>query len=439
MQVGRRVTRATSKNKKTESDIRGNSENIRDYLIDTLSRVTNESSFDKHHECIADVHSQNPSPITTTTAELGKTIDSNLPVHKTGDMPLTNNSSPAGSRRGPKPPKGTSPSPTQTSAQGNKPSGKEEEVTLVSLAKMIKDSHSQLKTQITNLTKNFNEFKEDFTEWQTKTDDRLGGLEDLTDKHHKAIKSHKRAITKVDSANENLMMEMREIRLENKQIRAQLIATQTVLKKVNTDSNIYGRCLKQRNIRLGKIASPITPEIRGAAGGVRQREDTKHVVSEWIVKNELYPGKDINGMKQLIDVAYRTGKPSENRVRNILVVFNRISDRNIVMRAGKIKEREKELGGAYLMDDMTNEDYSIKERCHGLMKKYKDEEKKPIFMYGSLKNKEGAVSVKTVKEFNKSNSIIDKRSKEVTVENLTMHLIPKRKRRYTSSHRNRRG
>lgn len=436
MQVGTRVTRARSKINKSVNDNRGKRENIREYLIQTRSSVTKSARSGEHIKS-PDVIT---SPINIVQAETGNTTrlkKANSPHSPpVVNMPLDKPNTPqrTGNSRGSKP--NNPATPIVGGTHPNKPpsprdtgKGTEEVVTLSSLAKMIKDSHTQLKTQIKDLTTNFTDFQNDFSEWQSKTDERLGGLEESTQKHYTAIKSHKRTIIKVDAANENLMHEMRELRLENKKYREQLITTQTVLRKVNAASNLYGRCLKQRNIRLGRIASPILPEIRGAAGGERQREDTKHVVAEWIVKNELYPGKDINGMKEIIDVAYRTGKPVMNRVRNILVVFNRISDRNIVMRAGKIKEREKKLGGAYLMDDLTSEDYSLKERCHGIMKEFKDQEKKPMFMYGTLKNKEGTVTTKTVKEFNKNKGIVDKRSKEITVDNLTMHLVPKRKKK----------
>ena len=169
----------------------------------------------------------------------------------------------------------------------------------------------------------------------------------------------------------------------------------------------------------------MAPDPRGRTPGFKPREDTKQLVAEFIIECNLYDSLDVEEVKALIDVAYRTGKLERNRVRNVFVKFKCMDDRNTIMRAGKVKERANELGGKYLMDDHTPEDYSQKKRCHALMKDLKDKDKRPHFLGGRLRTTDGFVKQKVIRDFNKKNKIEDNRKKEVTIDRLNMYLKEK--------------
>lgn len=49
----------------------------------------------------------------------------------------------------------------------------------------------------------------------------------------------------------------------------------------------------------------------------------------------------------MLDIAYRTGKTDDKRVRSVFVKVVKIEDRNIVMREGKTKERANEMEGVF--------------------------------------------------------------------------------------------
>lgn len=136
----------------------------------------------------------------------------------------------------------------------------------------------------------------------------------------------------VDQGYSNMERELREIKLENQRMAKQLIATQEVFKNVSQETNQCSRNQKQFNIRLGKIASPITPEMRGQASAKPPREDTREIVAKWIDDNTLYPGKKLDDIRRTIDAAFRTGKPMTGKVRNILVKFTSTLHRNIAMK-----------------------------------------------------------------------------------------------------------
>lgn len=304
--------------------------------------------------------------------------------------------------------------------QGGTPTPKKsKDWTISQLADFIKSSNENLSQQIADVKSDISAFQTNITEWQTKATERIEKLETSTANNSSAITQQKIVTDRIDRANADINNEFSFWRERADYMEQQMLAIQLVVKKLYHENNQYGRHIKAFNLRIGKLKESISPDQRGDLAGAKPREDTRHLVAEFIIKNDLYPGKNYEQVKDTIEQAYRVGTVEKQGVRNVLVKFSRISHRNTVMRAGKIKEREKELGGSYLMDDLTPEDKSQKNRCHGIMKKLKDEEKKPFFTDGRLKSTTGVIKRKEVLEYNRSQGIEDKRLKEVTVDLLT--------------------
>ena len=275
-----------------------------------------------------------------------------------------------------------------------------EEITLDSLAALITESARNMESKIDgletkmdakleNVAEKFSTFNVEYVKYQEGIETRLKTLEVNDTEEVTNLKDAVRDMNRIDNKNYDMCLEMCELRKENLSLQQQMIHTQAVLRNVAKESNLCGRAIKERHIRFGKIAESAAPDRRGATTGYKPREDSKHVIAEFISKNKLHPDRSTAEIKGMIETAFRIGTVEVNKVRNMLVKFKSVEDRNIVMRNGKIKERKKGLGNSYLMDDHTQDDYSRKRRCHAIMKKLKNDDKKPYFGSGSLKTTDG--------------------------------------------------
>lgn len=312
----------------------------------------------------------------------------------------------------------------------NPEEGKEgNEMSLEVLAQLISDFRTDITEKVDEVREDLGEFRTTFDTWQVETEIRLKELEEKNEKTIDSMTTHNRMAAQIDTASSNINLEMQTLRLNQEMMIEQMIVTQAVLKKLAKETNQYGRAIKAYNLRIGNLGSPVVADKRGENNAPKPREDTKHIVAKFIVDYKLMPNKTIDEAKACIDVAFRTGTSETDKPRNILVKFCTVTDRNTVMVNGKIREREKHLEGKYVMDDYTPEDYSQKRRCHAIMKELKETEKRPTFIGGRLRTPEGYVKEKDISSFNKKNKIEDPRLKEITVDNLTMHLKPKGKKK----------
>ena len=259
--------------------------------------------------------------------------------------------------------------------------------------------------------------------WQKETNKRIEKLE-LKEKELSTSKEHQeREVTRIDTAQAANETEMTALRKKMERVTQQLIETQAVVKKNYNETNKIGRAVCNYNLRIGNIAEAVTPDPRGVTHARKPREDTKQLVAEFLIETGLYTESlDTEEAKNIIDLAYRTGKVERNKVRNVFVKFKCVDDRNRIMREGKVKERNKDLDDKFLMDDHTPEDYSQKRRCHAIMKHLKDKDKRPHFIGGRLRSTDGFVAQKTVRDFNKAHKVEDKRRVEITPDRFTMHL-----------------
>lgn len=396
-----------SKNKKNPDQVSSNS-NSNTYTIEGENQqtVTNPSAERGHN----------------TIATEGKTLiqtklkfkETNMPGNNPGNTP---NKTPGGSGGG-----GRRGGPGQPEAKGRG------EMTLDSLATLITSTNKITNDKIDAVQLELTQFKQGIEQWQNVTDERLKKLEKIKDAVENKVDAQIRDITRIDSSNVVRENEMRAIRLENKQLREQLILTQACVKKLSTEANMYGRTIRDYNIRIGGMKDALAPDPRGNSSGPKPREDTKKLVVDFIMRKNLSPHKPSEiAIRDMIDVAYRTGSVENNRTRVILVKFMRLEDKGIVMREAKQKERANEMEGVYMKDDYTMEDYSQKRRCHAIMKDLKDKEKKPFFGNGRLKCIEGTIKIKDVIEYNKQRGIVDPRDKEITVDKLTLQNMPRPK------------
>lgn len=242
-------------------------------------------------------------------------------------------------------------------------------------ADFIKDSNDKLGKQISEVKTEISSFKLNITEWQTRTLEHIDTLEKTTADHSTALTGQKVVTDRIDRENSNINNELGYWRERADYMEQQMLATQLVVKKMYRENNQYGRHIKSFNLRIGKLKEAVGPDQRGEQAGAKPREDTRHLVAEFIINNNLYPNRNYEQVKDTIEQAFRVGNVEKNGVRNVLVKFSRTKHRNIVRREGKIRERKKKLGGCYLMDDLTPEDKSQKNRCHAIMKKLNEEEK----------------------------------------------------------------
>lgn len=79
-------------------------------------------------------------------------------------------------------------------------------------------------------------------------------------------------VTRTDTANVGINEEMH---IRETQITDQLIVTQTVLKKLGLGANIYGKNIRDFNIRIGNLGTPLAPDPRGPQSGFKPRGDPK--------------------------------------------------------------------------------------------------------------------------------------------------------------------
>ena len=296
------------------------------------------------------------------------------------------------------------------------------------LAELIKTQGEEISDRFDKVEASIQDVKADvsgLTLWQAETDERLTKLEETDVAQITTTDKLATDLKRIDLRQAAKDIELKTLREKVNRITEQLIETQAVLKKSYFENNQNGRTLRSYNIRIGNLAEPLAPDRRGTVAGRKPREDTKHLVSEFIVETGIYDSLDVDEVKAIIDIAYRTGKPERNKVRNVFVKFKCIDDRNAIMRAGKIKERDNNLQGKYLMDDHTAEDYSQKQRCHALMKDLKDKDKRPHFMGGRLRTVDGFIKNKTIREFNIKHKVQDKRRTEVSTDRLNMYLSAK--------------
>lgn len=296
--------------------------------------------------------------------------------------------------------------------------GKPDPLTLDSLADLIKQNHSkmgEIQAEVSGL-------KETVETWQEKTDTRLTALEKANTEVTTKVAESNRLAVHADESNAALQLEIATMRKEYKMLHDQLALTQACVIKHHREANELGREIKKYNIRFGKVAEPIIPPPTGAQAGYKAREDSKQVIVDFIGKHDLYPGKTPTQISQMIEVAYRTGSVEQNRVRQVLVKFHRLDDRRIIMVNGKKKERDNQLDGAYLQDDLTNDDMSKKRRSHAFMFKLKQDEKRPAFVSGRVKTLEGFIKDKDVIKYNTDNGIDDSRKKELTTDLLTLKI-----------------
>ena len=313
------------------------------------------------------------------------------------------------------------PTPSKTPSKGKT-------WTLNSLADLIQKQGSNTEEQL----KGVKEEIQKLVEWQTSrpTDEKLKKLEEAKGKTATDLTSFKVDIDKILAEN---IVEMRTLRKKYQTITKQVITTQGVLRQVHNENNLNSRNNRGHNIRIGNMAEPAAPDPTGDRPGIKPREDTRKLVADMIIKYKLHPCKSVDQAIGLIDFAYRTGKAEkrpktgqgkkkQSQVRNVLVKFSTIKDRNIIMRAGKKMERENTLGGAFFMDDHSPEDYSQKRRCHALMKELKNKDKRPFFVGGKLRTTDGFVNQKAINDYNNKNGVEDHRIKEINVDMLTMHL-----------------
>lgn len=296
-----------------------------------------------------------------------------------------------------------------------------------SLAKLINDFETNMNTRIDGVRTEVQDIKGTFDTWKDATEIRLTKLEEDYTQTAEDMVKHNRMASQIDTASVTINTEMADMRERYDRIEEQLKATQAVLKVVYKENNLYGRAIKSYNIRIGKLGEPIVPDKRGVNTAQKPREDTKAIVAKFIHDKKLHPNKSLLEITACIDVAYRTGTVESNKVRNVLVKFCTITDRNIIMVNGKIAEREKRLDGSYLMDDNTPEDMSQKKRCNVYMKNLKDTDKRPSFKHGRLRTMDGFVKEQQIKAYNKKHKIEDSRKHDITIDLLTMHL-PRKKR-----------
>lgn len=296
--------------------------------------------------------------------------------------------------------------------------GKSSPLTLETLAELIKENGSKMG----EIQVEMGQLKTSVETWQEKTDNRLDALERANTEFSTNINENTRLVSSASDSNASLKLEIAELRKENKLILEQLALTQAVVIKNGRESNELGREIKKLNIRFGKVAEPLTPPPTGQAPGFKPREDTKQVIVDFIGKHGLHPGKTPMQISQMIEVAYRTGSVEQNRVRHILVKFHRLDDRRTIMVNGKKKERENQLDGAFLQDDLTADDMSKKRRSHAYMHKMKINEKRPTFIGGRVKTLDGFVKEREVIKYNTDNGIEDTRKKEITADLLTLNI-----------------
>ena len=292
-------------------------------------------------------------------------------------------------------------------------------ITLESLAGMIGELSQRMETRFEGVDAEFGDIKTNYTAWQTKAEERLTKVESNETQFKIDLGANTTKLTAIDQSQTNINVELRELRHENTVMKQQLLATQAVVKKMAMEQNLNGRTIKSYHIRFGKVREPITPE----SSAKKDREDTKSVIADTIVKHSMYPNKTKAQIIEMIDVAYRTGESKEGAPRHIMCKFNRRHERNTIMRTGKRLEREKKTNGVFLMDDLTPDDQSTKRCCHGIMKKLKDEDKRPFFQDGKLKSTDGIIKIKAVEKFNRKHGIENKREKEISVDILKMDQL----------------
>lgn len=264
-----------------------------------------------------------------------------------------------------------------------------DEISMVDLAKMI--CHSER-----NITKSLLSMQSSLRNWQCKAIQRIKGVEQKQEKYDKTLKQIEDSQNENEAVRNETIRELAEVKQAHNKMLHAMTLMNNEMKKLKIESNQLQRNSREYNIRIYNMAAVITQD---SARNTR-REDTVSIVVNLFSRNNLYPGKNETELREAIDTAFRVGQPRAGKTRCILVKFNKLNIRNLIMQNGRKMCKDNKTGDVYFQDDYTPSDLAEKERLKPLIKSMSTKERPVYYKRGRvIVAKEGKLDQGVIDQF----------------------------------------